>query len=430
MLIWSAALASSTIRQSYKHPTLCTVTVDGYQAQLPSESSSPTPKYYWKLPTADRHSDHNAPTRLHTVDIYFWTSQDADSFIDALRRLLNRDQLILLDFPPTPAANDPVVSPVVQRLEKAAIHDSHGQQASQGLALGSDSASHSQVSSVNAVESGHTEPRSDPASFKPLAYNPAAPAAPEPISHREKTPPPVDGEAGTGLVQAASADHVQATARPTYGLPGSSSGYVGGPPVQSHVGAYPGSPPSAVSQRTPTMPLPPPPPQSAQSPPLSFAPPPAQSPQSTTSTSQQLVRTETASSSQYNPGDSGAPTPASEILGSSYVGGHHQPLQHLQPHYPDYLASGHQASEPVGGYSNFQYTPHPQQQGQQAQENQYSVHNELYRPTEEEFAKMKPKKRQTYEAGPGQQPGKLEQGAARVDKGVNKFFKKLEKRIG
>ena len=44
------------------------------------------------------------------------------------------------------------------------------------------------------------------ADFAPMAYNPAAPPAPEPIAHREKTPPPPDAADGTGLAAAAAAD--------------------------------------------------------------------------------------------------------------------------------------------------------------------------------------------------------------------------------
>jgi hypothetical protein len=53
----------------------------------------------------------------------------------------------------------------------------------------------------------------EPAGFAPLAYNPAALAAPEAIKHREKTPPPEDGAANP-LVAAANLDYGQ-----TYGVP-------------------------------------------------------------------------------------------------------------------------------------------------------------------------------------------------------------------
>src|SRR6202035_5450334 len=46
------------------------------------------------------------------------------------------------------------------------------------------------------------------ANFAPMAYNPAAPAAPEAIKHREKTPPPEDGAANP-LAAAAISDQAQ-----------------------------------------------------------------------------------------------------------------------------------------------------------------------------------------------------------------------------
>lgn len=118
-------------------------------------------------------------------------------------------------------------------------------------------------------------------------------------------------------------------------------------------------------------------------------------------------------------------SPAMQILGSSYVGSPQPPVQHLQPQYADYLSeSGRQAHAPIGGYSNYQYSQ--QQQQQPGQGNEYDIHSQVYRPTEDEYTKRKPSK----SSKPGKPTGRLEDGAERVDKGVNRFLKKIEKRIG
>ena len=395
------------------------MTVNGFKDhQSESTPLSPQTKHHWKLPTADPRNESNLPLHLHTLDIYFWTAQDATSFISWTQRLLQAGQLELLDIPPTPASHEQVMSPVVQQLENVAIGDPAyhngqtrdsmsspaAQQQHPGSDLGRDG---------NAVVNPKAE---DSSAFKPLVYNPAAPAAPEPIAHREKTPPPTDGEGGTGLASAAAVDHMQAASlqssfsRPGFGTPQASSGYIGGPPTSPFGGSYIGSAPSGTGPGTSSI--------------ASFAPPPAQSPHSTVPTSsQQLTRLN--SPKQQPPLDS----PAAEILGNSYVGGHHQPLQHVQPQYPDYLASGHQAEASLGGFADFKYTATAQQQQQQPPANEYDIHNQVYRPTEDEFNKKKPKK--PVEAG-GQQSatGRLEERAGKADQKVNRFFKKLEKKIG
>ena len=312
------------------------------------------------------------------------------------------------------------MSPVVQKLEHAAIQDPgyHDPKAS--------SSTGGQVSSART----ETPKATDAGGFQPLAYDPAAPAAPEPIRHREKTPPPDDADVGTGLAAAAYADQAQQSAqaslpRPPYAST-ASSGYVGSPPVQPHQapfaspfqGGY-GSPPPTMGQRTASA--------------ASFPPPPPQSPPSAVSADrQQLVPAfspppQDPANQQTNPKGGPVHSPGSSILGGSYVGSPHQPLQHVQPQYADYLGStGHSAPGPVGGYSNYSYT---QQQQSNSPSNQYDVHQQVYRPTEEEFNKQN-KKNRTSSASSPQPTGKLEQQAGRVDKGVNRLFKKIEKKIG
>ncbi|KAL9129657.1 MAG: hypothetical protein Q9217_001936 [Psora testacea] len=440
---FTGALDNCTVRQSHKHPTLCTVTVGGYQGQ--HNAASRRPEHYWKLPSGDPRSERPLLLHLHTVDIYFWTAQDADSFVGSVRRLLQHDQVELLDIPPTPTHHEKVMSPVVQQLENVAIQDPayHNGQTKNS----------SETSTMAGTD--ETPKATESATFQPLAYNPAAPAAPEPIRHREKTPPPVDADAGTGLAAAAYADQVHSQgslSQPPYGRTASTQGYVGTSPVQPPTSpytspapnsAYTSPIPATTGHRTSSVSshLPPPPPApphsgrastNPQTPTPSFGPPAQSPPAAGYSSNQQLVSTfspppQGPNAPQHDKNGMPLPSPATQILGSSYVGGVHQPLQHVQPQYADYLGStGHQSVSPVGGYANYSYTQ--QQQQNQAHGNQYDIHSQVYRPTEEEA--KKDKRHRPSEPGPGQQTGKFEQQAGRVDKGVNRLFKKLEKRIG
>ena len=452
--MFRSAMSTATIRQSHRHPTLCTVAVDGYGNQH-DDSSVPVsqPEHHWRLPNTDPRNEGKYLFRLHTLDIYFWKPEDAHSFIAAAKRKLEPDQVEVLDVPPTPAAHEQAMSPVVQQLENVAIQDpayrngqtSNSRAASTGVAgPAGDSAAHNEADQ-------RTSKAQDPAAFQPLAYNPAAPAAPEPIKHREKTPPPVDAEEGTGLAGAAYRDHNQilspqsSLSRPPYGQASSSQGYVNPQSPQSHASSYISPVPSGghtnslssvqghLSPSVST--LPPPPPQggrgsvSPYTPAPSFAPPLPQSPPS--AASGQAAPAFSAPPQDYAPfysKDTNPPeSPASEILGNSYVSGVRQPLQHLQPQYASYTPSPptQDQSQPIGGYSDYQYN---QQQSQKPQSNEYDVHSQVYRPTQEEAAKHKPSK--PSKATPATPTGRLEQGAGKVDKKVNSFFKRLEKKVG
>jgi hypothetical protein len=61
--------------------------------------------------------------RLHTVDIYFWTKEDAVQFLNGARRVLPQEQLTISDEPTTPPSHADDMSPVVQQLENVAITD-------------------------------------------------------------------------------------------------------------------------------------------------------------------------------------------------------------------------------------------------------------------------------------------------------------------
>ncbi|KAL8938827.1 MAG: hypothetical protein Q9216_003687 [Gyalolechia sp. 2 TL-2023] len=453
-----AALDSVKVHQSHKHPTLCTLTVDGNPAHPSAPSSTAQhPEHQWRLPNTDPRNEGKYLFRLHTVDIYFWTIADATTFMDAVEKMLDPQQVEIVDRPSAPAAHEHLMSPVVQKLENVAVEDSAYQN---GKTRDSRSVAATFAPPPTAAggTAQETSKSNDPESFKPLAYNPAAPPAPEPIKYREKTPPPPEAEhEGTGLSPAAYNDHAHAVSPLSHGSfsqpphPSSvhSSAYSS---PQPHGSPYASPPPPPFAGLTGMSPmpdgragslssLPPPPPQGARNTSISSAHIPSRAP----STQIQGFSSGTPQQPTFGPpprdpnptyaaGNKPLDSPSAQILGNSYVAHSPQPLQHLQPQYADYLASRPPqppqglAQEPVGGYSDYNYSQphhHHHHHSQQAG-NEYDVHNQMYRPTQEEMHRHK----QHRPSEGGQPSGKLEQQAGRLDKGVNRFFKKLEKRIG
>lgn len=122
-------------------------------------------------------------------------------------------------------------------------------------------------------------------------------------------------------------------------------------------------------------------------------------------------------------------SPAAEVIGNSYVEHSKQPLQHLQPQYADYLQSRPASQEPPGGYSNYQYGQPHHQHSHHSHGDPNDIHSQVYRPTEEE-AKSHGSHRKKSTVASAQQPGKIEEKVDRAEKGVNRFLKRLEKKIG
>lgn len=374
--------------------------------------------------------------------------------MDIVGKFLQQEQLEILDAPQPPIAPEQSMSPVVQQLENVAIQDAayhNGQTRSSGEVVSSFSpppvASNRQADTQKAPKAGN------PGSYQPLAYNPAAPPAPEPIKHREKTPPPPESETGTGLAAAAYHDRAQvassATQRQTSLSPSYShmqvpQGYVSSRQDQGRKDSY-ASPPLSTGYVTPQPstqeprsssvsyfpPAPNPSGGNASQPyasAVSFAPPPQSAGNSPLPQSKPISTTYSLPPQDPNAYPKRPDSPATEILGNSYVGGPPQPLQHLQPKYADYLETRRQSQKPEGGYSDYQYTQSPHHHQHHSHSNEYDVHNQVYKPTEEEAHSHKHRKHS--ESHPGQAPGKLEQKAEKVEKGVNRLFKKLEKKIG
>ncbi|PKY02519.1 hypothetical protein P168DRAFT_328564 [Aspergillus campestris IBT 28561] len=449
---------------STNFPTLCTLTVeretrDQHQQAFPPPPGA-TSACEWQLPSGDPRDGSRALLRLHTLDIYFWTQDDATQFLDLVEVYLPQTN-ISTDRHPYPPPPQSTVNPVVQQLENIAISDpayQHGHtRGPGGESVSSTPASTFQTAAAPsalplppppplggpspptqqtaAVPQPPAEAQRDSPQCAPLPYNPAAPAAPEPIQHREKTPPPVDAGGGTGLATAAVADNGVPHSPPPHLTGAVPAGYA--PPPPSAGLPYNSMPGGYVS----------PPPSAGLPPSTGF--PPAPGPTHSASLSSRSSVQSPPGVPSYAPsfltGSTGSPQPAAPTPPGpmSFAPPPRDPNAHLYsqpqqspglyapaPPPPPTQAQVQQpvsSPPPVGGYSNYTYDSTPQRQ--QSFGSDYDIHNQLYRPTEAEAGTKHQKYAQKAVQNPGSRPRKLEDGASRVEAGVSRLFKKLEKRL-
>ncbi|KAK1676560.1 hypothetical protein BDP55DRAFT_727875 [Colletotrichum godetiae] len=421
-------LDKTHVRYSYNHQCMVTLIV--------GETTDPME---WHLPTYDPQNQNKYHYKLHSLDIYFWKADDALQFVNGIRFVLPPAQVEILDEPQQQQQHvqqhtqHQPVSSVVQQLEHVAISDpsygsprgSSAQQQQNGSAFAGPPTS----AVAAAAPQAQQQQQEQPASFVPMAYNPAAPAAPETIRHREKTPPPEDGVADP--LAAAVAYDAQAPFSPGFVPPpgfqsahGLGHGAIGlpPPPPPPQFGGPPGQP---VLQRAVTMPAqaihgglaspglanpygspfpsspgfaPPPPPPSSQPPQLQQP-----QPQTQTQTQTQQGTPQPQAAAVHAP-----PTPPSTTSAAS-----------APP------AAGAPMSPPPGGFSQYSYSSsNGQQQQQQPGAFDYSIHQQAYRPTEMEASK--------YKGYTGKQDpsGRLEANVGRLEKGVTGMFRKFEKKFG
>ncbi|KAH7048460.1 hypothetical protein B0J12DRAFT_115684 [Macrophomina phaseolina] len=439
------------VNRTHKQPNLFTITVDPSNAG--STPSSPQQDYsQWHLPAPDQRNEGKYMFKLHTVDLYLWTENDASTLVNALQQILQPHQLRILDAPSSSHRSRhsehsaDSMSPVVKKLEHMAVTNPQQYRSAS-------------VSTTQSFPGPPTMPatsvgESEPASYAPMAYNPAAPAAPEPIAHREKTPPPADGD--TGLAAAAAhEDGAQYGMHQQQHTPYQQhQSYMPGPPSAAP-GSFP--PPPALGptpaqlQRAQTTGSFPPPPQNANNGThpysQSFAPPPpnpstpgyAQTP-TPTHPGMQRQSAMPAGYPSYNPSQQ-QPQYASYPQSPGYApvqSPGYAPVQ--SPGLPPPGTPGHNMSTPLqspgyasapppGGYSQFSYGQQTTQP-QQSQSDMYAVHGQLYRPTELEASVHGHQKAAPPQPGPGAPgPGKFEQRVDRVEKGVSKFLKRLDKKL-
>ncbi|KAI9725958.1 MAG: hypothetical protein M1828_002286 [Chrysothrix sp. TS-e1954] len=406
---FEGSLEHANIKYSHKRPAFLTLEVTirtSAQDQM------------WQLKTFDMQHQSEYLYLLSVVDIYFWNPADALKFVESAQGL--HVGAIAIQDAPAGTQNhqrDPsgTMSPVVQKLEQVAIATPY---------------QHSQSQSTSTTQSfpppppapgqtSSTSPSNAADSYgpPPAAYNPAAPAAPEPISHRDKTPPPLEIEDGPQQPSQYGQPYQQILYphHPTHHSYHHAQQTATSPPSnarQNSIGPFPpqgGTSPAGVA-RTGSFPA-----QAGTQ--QSFSPPP---------------------SNPYNP--TGTPTPSSGYpqrpsmssqSSQQYAGyspqspGHHpsqSPLAsptHLPgppppPQSPGYNPSAHSRTPP--GYSQGGYASPPplQQQTSAGQVPQaHEIHNQVYIPTEAEYSKPAP-------AGSSGNVGRLE-------KGVNKWLKRLDK---
>ena len=333
------------------------------------------------------------------------------------------------------------MSPVVQQLERTAIVSNFPPRTTS-------------VVSAHSIP-GPPTPHSNMASPQaaPGGYNPAAPAAPEPVTYREKTPPPPDDGSGTGLQAAAKYDSLPQ--QPQYAsTPGTyqssaqttpQAAYFSGGSTQQLQTSFPGPPsgaPTPEVQRPHSGSVPPPPTQSppAQTRAPSFGPMatstigPASPPPNLTSFRQSSFGGPPVTQhATYNPQTQHANYPGSPGFNQqpptpsappAYAG--HTPMQ--SPGMPP------QQQAPVGGYSNYSYTA--SQQPGAGNFNQYGaytgdVHAQAYRPTEAEtgaHGAPKIKRAQTSQDGSIQSKNsKLQENVGKMEGKVSKLLGRLDK---
>ena len=451
------------VSNTHRFPTKVTLEVDGTSQTDPSPSSARgRDPDEWRLASADPRDPGTTKYRLHTIEFYFWMQEDAKLILDILKRLLDRRQLDLdeLDQEPQVDHHD-MVSPVVQNLENVAISDPayHKTKTQQPVAAQPQSAqipppppppalqSTPHAQEPTTIPSKVVDDARNPArasqpdhNYTPLAYNPAAPAAPEPIAHREDTPPPVDGSDGTGLSAAIHDNpyaHQQQHQQQPYGVPPG--------PHPNPYGHYGSPPPQNLGPPT-TSPPPPSFGPNAGATPISFGSQATTSPRTSIGTgfsnqppsaaSPDGSRHPSIAAQTYAPsgGDPNAhifgqpppvQTPGSQFYQS--ISQPHKPLQHVQPQYADYLASGQAAQQaPAGGFSNYQYGQAAQQQPPATAGNPYDVHSQFYRPTEAEHQTHHHSRPSRTSSSSQQKPSNAE----KIEKGVGRFLKKIEKKMG
>ena len=324
------------------------------------------------------------------------------------------------------------MSPVVQHLEQAAIAEPYRSQT---------------TSSTQSIPGVPTSVRSTDSSGSvtaaalstPGAYNPVAPQAPEPIAHREKTPPPPEAVTGTGLMAAAVLEHPtqvqcasgQAVSQQALYMATPRTGYFSGPPQSAMSVSFSPPPPSGLD--SPDFPPPPPPGGSPHPAQQNFR-------QSIMAQQPQHQDVQQQQNDQQtplqSPGLQQAPmqTPGLQQSSGQQSTPMHSPSlfgpQVMQspglPPPPPYGPSNVQTAAhaaPPGGFSNYTYTS--QLPPQQVYGDPAATHSQLYRPTEAEAAHG------VGHSAPAK-PSRLDRHFDRfgnLEKGVNKWLKKLDQKI-
>lgn len=369
----------------------------------------------WHLPTYDPRNENKYHYKLHSLDIYFWTKDDALAFVNGVRRVLPPNQVDVQDEPSPPQQQQPAeVSAVVQKLENVAIADSQIPPPPPQTNASNGNIPSFAPPPLSAVSAGYDNDGPDsatsPASFAPMAYNPAAPAAPEQIQYREKTPPPEDGDLNP----------LHARLMQDAGTP-FSPGLISGMP--SGLGPLsPGVPPPQFQHPPGAPSFPAPPVGTPGMPPLGFGVHHGHPGLQRAATMPAQGMPSPALQSPYGAQFPHSPSPLytthQQISGMQ----HNTPTPPIaSPGLPPPPPQPQPQSQLSGGYANYAYSPQPGGSGH-ATANEYAIHQQAYRPMDGELAtKYTPKK---------EVRGRIEENAGRLEKGVSGMLKRFEKKFG
>lgn len=386
------------IRFSHLQPNLITLLIN---------TSALTDHTTWHLPSYDLKNEQKYLHKIHALDIYLWTEKDASTLLNHLKNVVGVDRIEIKDAPATRASytneHRDSMSPVVQQLERTAIGSSFTTRSASTVSAGSLPG----------------PPTSAPAPAVG-GYNPAAPAAPEPVTYREKTPPPPDDGTGTGLNHVSKYDSAAPVA--------SATGYL---PQQTH--SAQSTPQPMYFSGPPSAPRPGPPSHAPSFGPMAastIASPPSVSPPPTQQTTQYANFPAHVQQQQFSnvPGTPGynsqlPPTPSAP---PAYSG----PLQ--SPGIPPPPQQHQVLGAPPGGFSSYSYASASSQTAMNQQGGFVGdTHGQLYRPTEAEMSIMhkgKPKRTAT-EGSLGSKEGKpkLEDSFGRLEGKVTGLLTKLDK---
>ena len=490
----SLDLDAIKVDYSHKQPNLVTLIV----GEAGALSGGAADSFEWSLFTFDKHNEKQHQYKLHTIDVYLWTPSDATILLDALRKVLKDHQLHITDLSGKRmdhVTNDAPAGGIEQKLERMTVDDQQATQHNRLAGYSQGMAEHQQAQySTNTSTShipqisGSEQPSNkaaitsavDKQDYKPLAYNPAAPAAPEPIKHREKTPPPSDVGPGNGFIAAGNLDQnfqpggiggrpvPPVSPVPSYGQSSDTHSFAtsGAHPQPYAVGS------SASHQNIPSSGFAPPPsvsPLGSQSG-QGFQPPPATTPgappppppplgQSPSTTQTYGSGPHLYGHPSFTSQKHGSMTPSSDYAPQqpTHPQQPQQPLPAAQSPYQQQPLSSHHSQFPQQSNPSQPYNPYPQPgvgtpsfqppaggggyvSGPHGSQNQQYGHQpHLQNP----YGQQQP---QYYHSAPGQTPGapavanngsfgagpnngRFEKNAQMLEKGVNKFLKKLDKRF-
>ncbi|EPQ62022.1 hypothetical protein BGT96224_3385, partial [Blumeria graminis f. sp. tritici 96224] len=371
------------VHYSYSHSNLLTLYVDQCEGQD------------WYRPVHDEGHDSDFLHELHTVDLYFWKHLDAIQLLDGIRRVVPPDQIKILDEPDIPLI---IHNPTDQRLTLEPEN------------LTSPNSTHR----LRDTQKPHlvfprppisaTPPNCLLPSHTPLAYDPAAPAAPEKIFHREKTPPPEDNEDNASTIATYSELYQPSKMKGEITFPRS--------PLQNH---YSGSTYEVLQQAYKPQ-------HSIQ---IStadtiFKPPfqPSITPPCTTNQSSFLMSYQAPEYQNHLIHSTPNPTYSSTLVNSCVNFDSSSDVSKInnRPSLQTKLS-------PSPDESNLKYTHIHDVHSIGFHVSENSLNQRAYRPTEHDST---PKS-----AKPLRSPGwKLEERAAKLEKGVGSLFRKLEKKIG